>query len=51
MLEPEEIKKFQEIIKVEHGEEMTEAEATVMAKRLLLLYELIHRKTPSEIAA
>jgi hypothetical protein len=47
-LTPEEVKEFQTIIREEYGRELSEGEATVIAKRLLLLYELIYRPLPSE---
>ena len=49
-LTPEAIKEFQAIIREEYGKELSEGEAGVLAKRLLLLYELIYRPLPGERA-
>lgn len=48
MLEPDEIREFQQIIEEEHGVKLTENEAIVMAQRLLSLYELIHQPLSGE---
>lgn len=47
----EEIKEFQDIIKVEYGVVLSEGAAITMAKRLLSLYEIIARPLPEEIEA
>ena len=50
-LSPEAIKEFREICWEEYRKEISEGEAIVTAQRLLLLYELIYRPLPTEIAA
>jgi hypothetical protein len=44
----QELEEFRSIIREEYGRKLTEGEATVIAKRLLLLYELIYRPLPGE---
>lgn len=48
-LTPEAIKEFQVIAREDYGIEFSEAEASVMAMRLLLFYEMIYRPLPSEL--
>lgn len=49
-LTPDRIKEFQAIAREEYGVELTFDDASVHAKRLLLLYELIYQPLPEEIA-
>ena len=51
MLTAEKIKEFQAIIEADYGVQLSEAEATVTAQRLILLYELLSSPTPTEAAA
>ncbi len=50
MLTAEKIKEFQSIIHADYGVQLSEAEATVTARRLIVLCELISRPTPIELA-
>lgn len=45
------LKEFMAICKEDYGVDLTEAEARVCAIRALLLYELVSRPLPSELAA
>lgn len=45
----EALQEFIEIAKEDYGIILSEGEATVIAKRLLMLFELIHRPLPDEV--
>lgn len=48
MLPMKDVQEFQAILKEEYDREFTEREVDVLAQRLLLLYESIYLKRPTE---